>query len=514
MTDPHLPSPEELHAQVQHRLIEELSAKELELRRLLASLPETVVQCDDAGVITYLNKAWQTLLGYPVEDCIGKELVTYIVQEDRDSWPGFPEPAKADRKVELRFQASTGEARWFQATLRTTSDGEHTGLLHDVTDRIDLEHQLRQSQKMEAVGRLAGGVAHDFNNLLMVIIGTSEKLLSSLSDEGAARQSEVETVIEAAERAADLTKQLLTFGRQQVMCFQALQLGGVIEEMKLMLERLIGSSVQIEFEDNSETGFVRVDPTHIQQVIMNLAVNARDAMPEGGRLRFELSDTSIQENKGTSGLPVGQYVLLTVRDTGTGIAEEHLDQIFEPFFTTKALGQGTGLGLATTYGIISQSGGTIEVESHPGKGSAFRIFLPSVEEEAESRTTAETSPTRDGEESILVVDDDQLVRRLAVRMLTDQGYVVLEAQGVAEALRLINDQESEIDLVMTDMVMPEGSGKELIDHLTAERPELKILVVSGYGGGLQDDWNQGSVFLQKPFKRETLLNKVREVLDG
>jgi PAS domain S-box-containing protein len=513
MTELNELSPGELHSQVQHRLIEELGATEHRLRRLLEILPEVAVQCDENGRITYLNETWHTLLGYEVEGSLGEPLDTFLLDEDRDSWPGFPRPGEADREVQLRFCAKDGEVRWFWAKLRTTVEGEHTGLLHDVTDRVELENQLRQAQKIEAVGRLAGGVAHDFNNLLTVIIGTCEGLLSSPSKDELARRAEVETVLKAADRAAMLTRQLLAFGRQQVMSFQVLSLGAVIEEMNPILKRLTGSGVVIEIDDRADGGWVRVDPTHLQQVIMNLAVNARDAMPEGGRISFEITDAELPEGQRRSGLPSGAYVRLTVSDTGTGIAPEHLNQIFDPFFTTKEAGQGTGLGLATTHGIISQSGGAIDVESRLGEGTAFHIHFPRAsQEEGEVMEREMVIPSPQGDrETVLVVDDDDMIRQLAVRMLTDGGYVVLEARGVVEAKQRIEEHSGELDLVMTDMVMPENSGRVLTTWLTKKRPDIKVIVMSGLGARVQEE---GTAFLEKPFRQNDLLEKVRATLDA
>ena len=516
MNDRTPPEPEELHAQVQHRLIEELGATERRLRRLLEILPEVAVQCDERGEITYLNEAWRSLLGYEVEDSKGKLLTTFILEEDRDSWPGFPTPGEADREMLLRFQAMAGDARWFRATLRTTAEGERTGLLHDVTYRIELEHQLRQSQKMEAVGRLAGGVAHDFNNLLTVIIGACEGLLSSPHQEEHSRRVEVETVLQAADRATMLTRQLLAAARRQLMSFRVLSLSAVIEEMSSILERLVGSGITIEVDEQTTDGWVRADPTHLQQVIMNLTVNARDAMPEGGRIRIIISNEEFPEGKRRTGLPPGSYVRLTVTDTGGGIAPEDLDQIFEPFFTTKDAGRGTGLGLATTYGIIKQSGGAIDVESRPGEGASFHVYLPKASEEeavAEEEEQAAPSPGG-GKETILVVDDDIMIRQLALRMLTEGGYTVLEASCVTEARQQIESHTGELDLVMTDVVMPEGSGVELVKWLSTELPNIKVVVMSGLGEEALDEWKDGTVFLEKPFRQSGLLESVRSTLDS
>ncbi len=516
MNDQTPPEPDELHAQVQHRLIEELGATERRLRRLLEILPEVAVQCDERGEITFLNAAWHSLLGYEVEDSKGELLTAFILEEDRDSWPGFPIPGEADREVLLRFQAMAGDARWFRAALRTTAEGERTGLLHDVTYRVELEHQLRQSQKMEAVGRLAGGVAHDFNNLLTVIIGTCEGLLSSPPQEEHTRRVEVETVLQAADRATMLTRQLLAAARRQLMSFQALSVSVVIEEMSSILERLVGPDITIEVDDQTTDGWVRADPTHLQQVIMNLTVNARDAMPEGGQIRFVISNEELPEGKRRTGLPPGSYVRLTVSDTGVGIAPENLDQIFEPFFTTKEAGQGTGLGLATTYGIIKQSEGAIDVESRLDEGASFHIYLPkaSEEERVVEEEEGEAPSLGGGKETILVVDDDVMIRQLALRMLAEGGYTVLEASCVAEARQQIESHARELDLVMTDVVMPESSGLELAKWLSTELPNIKVVVMSGLGERALDEWEDGTVFLEKPFRQSDLLESVRSTLDS
>ena len=511
MTDVNPLSREELHAQVQHRLIEELGSTERRLRRLLQILPEVAFQCDENERVTYLNEAWHTLLGYEINDSIGEPLSSFLLDEDRDSWPKFPRPGEADREVQLRFRAKEGEARWFLVMLRTTAEGEHTGLLHDVTDRIELESQLRQAQKMEAVGRLAGGVAHDFNNLLTVIIGTCEGLLSSPPEEEAARRADVQTVLEATDRAAKLTRQLLAFGRRQVMSFQVLSLGTVIEEMGSILERLIGSGIVIEIDDRADGGWVCADPIHLEQVIMNLAVNARDAMPHGGRIHFEISEVEICEGELRSGLSPGPYVRLNVSDTGSGIAPQHLEQIFDPFFTTKEAGQGTGLGLATTHGIISQSGGAIDVESRLGEGSSFSIHLPrALREEEEMRDGEAVNPSQRGDrETILVVDDDDMIRQLATRILTEGGYSVLDAGSVSEAKQRIEEHSGELDLVITDLMMPVSSGRMLTEWLAKERPDVSVILMSGLGERVQEE---GVVFLEKPFRKEDLLEKVRTAI--
>jgi len=379
--DPDPPDPGELHTQVQHRLIEELEASEYRNRHLLETLPEVILQCDDDGRLTYLNPAWRSLLGYEIRDSLGQRLVDFVAEEDAREWPGFPKPGEPDRTRELRLRTSSGESRWFFVGLRRSRRGQHSGLLQDVSQRIRLEQQLRQSQKMEAIGRLAGGIAHDFNNLLTVIIGGSEAALYSLAEPNLGLRGDLEAVIQAGERAADLTGQLLAFGRRGAMSFHAVRLAKVLEEIQTILNRLIEPNIEIETVDRCETGLVRIDPTQFQQVIMNLAVNARDAMPGGGRILFELSDVEVGDEPRLAELSPGPHVLLSVIDTGTGIPAKEIEQIFEPFYTTKEAGKGTGLGLATCYGIVHQSKGAIEVESHVGVGTTFRIFLPAAKSE-------------------------------------------------------------------------------------------------------------------------------------
>ncbi|MCH2105185.1 MAG: ATP-binding protein [Planctomycetes bacterium] len=511
MSDLDALSRDELHAQVQHRLIEELGSTELRLQRLLEILPEVAFQCDESERLTYLNEAWSTLLGHEIEDSIGAPLTSFLIEEDRPSWPGFPEPGQADREVQLRFAAQEGEERWFLITLRTTTEGEHTGLLHDITERVELEGQLRQAQKMEAVGRLAGGVAHDFNNLLTVIIGTCEGLLSSPPSDERARRDDVETVLKASDRAAKLTRQLLAFGRRQVMNCKVLSLSAVIEEMGPILDRLTGPTIEVEVDDHAGGGWVSADRTQLEQVIMNLAVNARDAMPDGGRIHFGLSEGASSDRERPLGLSPGPLVKLTVSDTGSGIEPEHLEHIFDPFYTTKKAGQGTGLGLATTHGIITQSGGAIDVESQLGEGTSFNIYLPAEArpDEAAGSAGADAASPIGHQETILLVDDNDMIRNLATRMLTDGGYSVLEAKSVSEAKRTIVEKEGGVDLVITDLVMPESSGRELKAWLALERPDVGLIMMSGLGERANEE---SGLFLQKPFRKGELLKMVRAAI--
>ncbi len=387
----------------------------------------------------------------------------------------------------------------------------------EIAERKRLEEQLLQAQKMETIGRLAGGIAHDFNNLLTAIIGYSSILLRHCSQDHPLR-AEIEEIEKAGQRAAALTSQLLSFSRKQVLQPRVVDLNSVVTNLERMLRRLIGEDVELVTVLKPELGRVRVDPGQIEQVIMNLAVNARDAMPAGGKLTIETDNVELDEHYAREHVSVrpGPYVMLAVSDTGCGMDKETQAHIFEPFFTTKERGKGTGLGLATVYGIVKQSGGNIWVYSEPGQGTTFKLYFPCVAGQAEMLTqkTESVSQLR-GTETILLVEDDQQVQSLAARVLREQGYKVLETSNGKEALHLAAHYLAEIHLVLTDVVMPGMSGRVLVDHLKSLRPELRVLYLSGY----TDDTivhhrvlDPGASFLQKPFTPQGLARKVREVL--
>jgi len=383
------------------------------------------------------------------------------------------------------------------------------------------EEQLRHSQKMEAVGRLAGGMAHDFNNLLTAITGYCEFLLEEL-DPADPRRTEVQGIQSAAERAASLIRQLLAFGRRQVLQPKVVNLNAVVADMDNMLRRLIGEDIELVTRLDSALGCVNADPGQIEQVIMNLAVNARDAMSRGGTLAIETTNVDLDETYAHKRVVVkpGSYVMLAVSDTGQGMDQETQAHMFEPFFTTKEKGKGTGLGLSTVYGIVKQSGGYIWVYSEIGHGTTFKIYLPCVEgtaETTETRATLAAAPPQQGSETILIVEDDAKVRTLVHKMLEKNKYTVIEASNGSEALALCEQFKGPIHLVLTDVVMPQMSGAQLVSRLTAVRPEIKVLYMSGY----TDDaivhhgvLEPGIAFIGKPFNAESLARKVREVLDA
>ncbi|HEX7615913.1 MAG TPA: response regulator [Thermoanaerobaculia bacterium] len=388
-------------------------------------------------------------------------------------------------------------------------------VIHDVTERRLLEAQLQQAQKMEAVGRLAGGVAHDFNNLLTVIQGYGELLAASLEGDPEKRESVVE-IVKAADRAAALTRQLLAFSRRQVLETRVLDVGAVVADTEKMLKRLIGEDVEVVVVKPAALGRVKADPGQIEQVVLNLAVNARDAMPRGGRLTLELADADLDAPlvAAFDAIPPGRYVVLSVTDTGSGMDTETLGHIFEPFFTTKEKGKGTGLGLATVYGIVRQTGGYVAVETAPGAGTTFRIYLPRCAEPMSGIRRSVSS--RQGTETVLLVEDEPAVRNLAKVVLEHRGYTVLVAENGAAALDVVSRDPRLIHLLLTDLVMPGMNGRELASRVLALRPAIKVVFMSGYAADVATDFpaDPASGFLSKPFTERALTAKIREVLDA
>jgi nitrogen-specific signal transduction histidine kinase/ActR/RegA family two-component response regulator len=393
------------------------------------------------------------------------------------------------------------------------------GVALDITERKHLADQLRQSQKMQAVGELAGGVAHDFNNLLMVMKGHAEMLLDRLGENTAELQN-AKQIHEAAERAAGLTRQLLAFSRKQVLQPRVLDMNEAVGGMIQMVSRIIGESIELAFLPGSKLGCVKADPSQIEQVVLNLVVNARDAMPKGGRLTIETTNIDLDRSYATSHAVVepGPYVMLTVTDNGCGMDTETQARIFEPFFTTKGPGRGTGLGLATVYGVVKQSGGYIWVYSEVGHGTTFKVYLPRVAATAD-KLVAEKQPAAPspGTETILFVEDEENVRELVSEYLQARGYTVIEAGDGIAALELAEKHSGSIQLLITDVVMPKLSGRELATRISAQRKDLKVLYISGY----TDDsvfrhgvLEGGMSFLQKPFNLKALAEKVRAILDG
>ena len=493
-----------------------LRESEQNFRMLFEQATDGIFICDDRLRFLDVNAAGCQITGYTREELQSLSVVDILAPGESIRLPDeLRKLAKGEVVTsEWRGRRRDGSHYFAEATAKQLSDGRFQAFVRDITERMELQAQLLQAQKMESIGRLAGGIAHDFNNMLTVINGTADLAIAAPHGGNALRQ-DLEQIRHAGERAAAMTRQLLAMSRQQIMHLEILDLNAALRDMEGMLRRLIGEDVTMHLALADSLGHVKADPSQIEQVILNLVVNARDAMPEGGTLTIETRDVKSGPSSHQP-LPPGCYIVLVVRDTGVGMDDAARRRVFEPFFTTKEMGKGTGLGLSTVYGIVKQTGGSVWVDSRPGAGTTFTIYFRRVEAPATPRASPAVTADPDGDETILVVEDEPAVRSLTIRVLEAAGYRVIAAGNGAETLQLLERFTQPIDLMLTDVVMPGMNGRELASRVARLRPEIKTLYMTGYTAdallrrGVLDATSR---VVTKPFTTQELRRHVREVLD-
>jgi len=491
---------------------EVLHDKDRKFQLLFEEHPQPMWVTDPAErVVLEANRAAEALYGHTRDLFRGMSLDAVLVNEESTPPTGKPR----------RHRTSSGRIIDVEMTACPIEFGGKAAelvVLMDLTAQRQLEERLRQAQKMEAVGMLAGGVAHDFNNLLTIISGYSQLIMNGLKP-GDANLYSAEQILKAGERAATLTQQLLAFSRSQVLQPRVLDLNQLVTTLSTMLRRLIGEDVDLKLVLRPDLGRVSADPGQIEQVLMNLAVNARDAMPKGGTLTIETANVDLDENYSGRHLAVrpGPYVQIAVSDNGSGMDEVTQARLFEPFFTTKSAGRGTGLGLATVFGIVKQSGGNLDVYSVPGRGTSVKVYLPRIDQPAAVEPEVSRRRVASGSETVLLVEDEEMVRRLVRETLVRAGYKVMDTSDPLEARRLSDSYRGTIHLLITDVVMPKVSGRELAEELHTRRPAMKVLYMSGYTDNAIVNTgilHKEVAFLQKPFTPSSLTQKVREVLES
>jgi hypothetical protein len=505
-----------------------LRASEERFRALVENSSDALLLVDAEGRVAYISPSSSRHLGWGSDEMLGQSIFDFLHPDDRDAMSvKLAEVLRSPGKPvtqDIRLQHADGSWRAIESiAVNRLSDPSVEAIVvnaRDITDRRKLEEQLRHAQKMEAVGQLAGGIAHDFNNLLTAILGYCNLMRDDMPAEDPLR-ADLDEIHTAGERAASLTRQLLAFSRRQMLQPQVVDMNSVVQQLEKLLRRLISENVELVTALAPDLLSVRVDPASIEQILVNLTVNARDAMPHGGRLTIETANVDLDETFAVAHVPMkpARYVMLAVGDTGEGMDADTQARVFEPFFTTKEQGKGSGLGLATVYGMVKQSGGYIWVYSEPGHGTVFKVYFPPAEQRAKT-SDQDNAGRRSGDamhgwETVLLVEDEDAVRALAREVLRRHGYVVLEARHGVDALRMAERHPDDIHLMITDLVMPHMGGRNLVERLAAVRPKMKVLFMSGYTDHalMHRDLTPGTAFLQKPFTPDAFVRKVRSVLD-
>jgi PAS domain S-box-containing protein len=516
-----------------HAAEDTLRQSEQYFRSLIENSSDMMAVMNRDGTVRYVSPAVGRVLGRPPSEWVGVDVFSISHPAEAEAVRAAFDAVVAEpglsRTIQTRAMHADGGWRHLEITWRNLLQVPGVeGIVvnaRDVTERHESELALRQSeesllraQKMDAIGRLAGGVAHDFNNLLTAIQGHADLLLADLPEDGAIRP-DIQEIRDAAGRATALTRQLLAFSRRQVMQPRVLDVNAVVLDMQRMLQRLIGTDIDLRRSLSDDAGYTRADPAQLEQVVMNLVVNAREAMPDGGTVWIETSRRTFDRDDDLPPeLAAGEYVILTVKDTGVGMSETVAAQAFEPFFTTRPPGQGTGLGLSTVYGIVKQSGGHVWLHSAPGSGTEITILLPRVDDVADALPVHQTPPARSdhgGSETILLVEDEPSVRELARRILHSRGYNVLVAMDGPSAIEMVEHGQQHVDLLLTDVIMPGLNGQDVAERVRALRPDIRVLFMSGYNeeAVLRDGvLAAGAAFLEKPFSPSELLNRVRRIL--
>ena len=508
----------------QRRSADELRRNEARFRSLVVNMSDVICLIDTDGVIGYVSPAVERVLGYSDDELVGRNGFELVHPDDVPRAHSVLDQVSRGETVsmEIRVRRKDGSVRWVEAVLDNRLEQPDLNAIvivyRDVTEAKALEQQLLQSQKLEAVGQLAGGVAHDFNNILSVISNYAEFVIEDLPP-GDPKREDVEEIQKASQRASNLVRQLLTFSRREIIRRRVLDLNSIIFDMQKLLRSAIPENIDMSVRLTAAPVYVDADPTQVEQILMNLCVNARDAMLDGGCLEIatRIQEVGSELARRKPGLSPGLHVVLSISDTGIGMPTDVQDRAFEPFFTTKDRGQGTGLGLATVYGIVDRLGGYIEVQSAPGKGTTMDVYLPSSDQVEDVREERLPAPSSGGSETILVAEDEEAVRNLVERMLAREGYRVLAAPSAERALEICDSEGEQIDMLLSDVIMPETSGKELAERIAQRRPGLPVVFMSGYTDEIiarHGILEEGEVLIQKPFDAKELLARVRQTLDA